>query len=228
MPTRRPASTELEPSEPDRAPDLIGAYERRTSNTNHVPFASPPPRSSGHPVRVRLASAPECGVAGGGDGCHARAALPRSGTRGWLGDHIMGGTGASHLYILRLDAASGVMPLGLSAMYTAQAAGRRTSTQHGTKQRRISIRAQERRDSGNVAVVIATQKGAVRALDGRKEERPQFATVLLRRWAVTTRRARCTRCDSALTSHVARVAAIGPCPRCAVWERGAVLFFVRR
>ena len=25
---------------PDRAPDLIGAYGRRTLNTNHVPFAS--------------------------------------------------------------------------------------------------------------------------------------------------------------------------------------------
>ena len=66
VPTRRPASTELEPSEPDRAPDLIGAYGRRTSNTNHVPFA---------PFcieRVSGASAPECGVAGGdgGDGCH--------------------------------------------------------------------------------------------------------------------------------------------------------------
>ena len=48
----------------------------------------------------------------------------------------MGGSGASLLY-LRSDAASGVMPLGLSAMYTAQAAGRRTSTQHGTKKRRI-------------------------------------------------------------------------------------------
>ena len=35
-------------------------------------------------------------------------------------------------------------------------------------------------------MVIATQKGAVRALDGRKEERPQFATVFLRRWAATT------------------------------------------
>ena len=64
VPTRRPASTEVEPSEPDRAPDLIGAYGRRTSNTNHVPFAS---------FRIEWtsgASAPECGVAGGGDGCH--------------------------------------------------------------------------------------------------------------------------------------------------------------
>ena len=40
----------------------------------------------------------------------------------------------------------------------------------------------KKRDSENVAVVIATQKGAVRALDGRKQERPQFAAVLLRRW----------------------------------------------
>ena len=35
-------------------------------------------------------------------------------------------------------------------------------------------------------VVIATQKGAVGALDEQKDERPQFAAVLLRRWAVTT------------------------------------------
>ena len=64
VPTRRPASTEVEPSEPDRAPDLIGAYGRRTSNTNHVPFTS---------FRIEWtsgASAPECGVAGGRDGCH--------------------------------------------------------------------------------------------------------------------------------------------------------------
>ena len=65
VPTRRPASIELEPSEPDRAPDLIGTYGRRTSNTNHAPFASFCIEwTSG-------ASAPECGVAGGGDGCHA-------------------------------------------------------------------------------------------------------------------------------------------------------------
>ena len=65
VPTRRPASTELEPSESDRAPDLIGAYGRRTLNTNLVPFAL---------FRIEWtsgASAPECGVAGGGDGCHA-------------------------------------------------------------------------------------------------------------------------------------------------------------
>ena len=58
------SSTEVEPPEPDRAPDLIGAYGRRTSNTNHVPFTS---------FRIEWtsgASAPECGVAGGGDGCH--------------------------------------------------------------------------------------------------------------------------------------------------------------
>ena len=65
VPTRRPSSTELEPSEPDRAPDLIGSYGRRTSSTNHVPFTS---RRIEWPSG---ASAPECGVAGGGDGCHA-------------------------------------------------------------------------------------------------------------------------------------------------------------
>ena len=64
VPTRRPASTELEPHEPDRAPDLIGAYGHRTSNTNHVPFAS---------FRIEWtpgASAPECGVARVEDDCH--------------------------------------------------------------------------------------------------------------------------------------------------------------
>ena len=48
----------------------------------------------------------------------------------------MGGSDASRLH-LRSDAASGVMPLGLSATYTAQAAGRRTSTQHDAKKARM-------------------------------------------------------------------------------------------
>ena len=80
VPTRRPASTELEPSEPDRAPDLIGAYGRRTSNTNHVPFTS---------FRIEWTSgarAPEYRAAGVEDGCHVsrpasiwdlRLAVPR-------------------------------------------------------------------------------------------------------------------------------------------------------
>ena len=36
VPTWRPASTEVELSEPDGAPDLIGSYGRRTSNTNRI------------------------------------------------------------------------------------------------------------------------------------------------------------------------------------------------
>ena len=49
----------------------------------------------------------------------------------------MGGSDASRLH-LRSDAASGVMPLGLSATtYTAQAAGRRTNPQHGAKKARM-------------------------------------------------------------------------------------------
>ena len=40
----------------------------------------------------------------------------------------------------------------------------------------------------------------------------------------TTRRVQCTRRDSALTSHVARIVAIDHFPRSAVWGRGAVLF----
>ena len=105
VPTWRPASTELEPSEPDRAPDLIGAYGRRTSNTSHVPFTS---------FRIEWtsgASAPECGVAPEVEMAVMWAALPRSGTCGRLGDHKMGGSDASRLY-LRSGAASGVTPLG--------------------------------------------------------------------------------------------------------------------
>jgi len=48
----------------------------------------------------------------------------------------MGGSDASRLH-LRSDAASGVMPLGLSATYTAQAAGRRTNPQHDAKKARM-------------------------------------------------------------------------------------------
>ena len=40
------------------------------------------------------------------------------------------------------------------------------------------------------------------------------------------RHAQCTSRNSALTSHVARVVAMDPCPRCAVWGRGVVLFFL--
>ena len=87
--------------------------------------------SSGHPVRVRLSAGwPEVEMA------VMWAALPRSGTCGRLRDHKMGGSDASHLY-LRSGAASGVTPLGLSATYTAQAAGRRTSTQHDAKKARM-------------------------------------------------------------------------------------------
>ena len=39
------------------------------------------------------------------------------------------------------------------------------------------------------------------------------------------RHAQCTSRNSALTSHVARVVAMDPCPRCVVWGRGVVLFF---
>ena len=48
----------------------------------------------------------------------------------------MGGSDASRLH-LRSDAASGVMPLGLSATYTAQAAGRLTNPQHDAKKARM-------------------------------------------------------------------------------------------
>ena len=48
----------------------------------------------------------------------------------------MGESDASRLH-LRSDATSGVMPLGLSATYTAQAAGRLTNPQHDAKKARM-------------------------------------------------------------------------------------------
>ena len=104
----------------------MGAAHRTPTTCHLHRFAS-----SGHPVRVRLSAGwPEVEMA------VMWAALPRSGTCGRLRDHKMGGSDASHLY-LRSGAASGVTPLGLSATYTAQAAGRRTSTQHDAKKARM-------------------------------------------------------------------------------------------
>ena len=64
------------------------------------------------------------------------AALPRSGPCARLGDHKMGGSDAPHLH-LRSDAASGAMPLGLSA--TSHSASRRppTNPQHDAKKARM-------------------------------------------------------------------------------------------
>ena len=146
------------------------------------------------------------------------AALPRSGTWARLGDHNMGGSDAPRLH-LRSGTASGVMPLGLSATHTAQAAGRRTNPQHDANKARL-----KERDSENVAVVIATQKGAVRALDRRKKYDPSPPSCSCGAGLSRPRHAQCTSLNSALTSHVARVVAMDPCPRCAVWGRGAVLF----
>ena len=98
-----------------------------------------------------------------------------------LGWAIIKWVGVMHPHLhLRSDTASGAMPLGLSA--TSHSASRRppTNPQRDAKKARMK----ETR-LGNVAVVIATQKGAVRALDRPKKIRPQPAVVLLRRWAVT-------------------------------------------
>ena len=64
------------------------------------------------------------------------AALPRSGPCARLGDHKMGECDAPHLH-LRSDAASGAMPLGLSA--TSHSASRRppTNPQHDAKKARM-------------------------------------------------------------------------------------------
>ena len=172
--------------------------------------------SSGHPVRVRLSAGwPEVEMA------VMWAALPRSGTCGRLRDHKMGGSDASHLY-LRSGAASGVTPLGLSATYTAQAAGRRTSTQHDAKKERMKetrLGKCGRGDShaeGGGACTRPTKKNTTPARRrapaalGCHDSRP--------------RHAQCTSRNSALTPHVARVVAMDPCPRCAVGGRGAVLF----
>ncbi len=77
----------------------MGAAHRTPTTCHLHRFAS-----SGHPVRVRLSAGwPEVEMA------VMWAALPRSGTCGRLGDHKMGGSDASHLY-LRSGAASGVTP----------------------------------------------------------------------------------------------------------------------
>ena len=92
----------------------------------------------------------------------------------------MGGSDASHLY-LRSGAASGVTPLGLSATYTAQAAGRRTSTQHDAKKARMKETRLGKRGRGD-----SHAEGGGACTRPTKKIRPQPAVVLLRRWAVTT------------------------------------------
>ena len=94
----------------------------------------------------------------------------------------MGGSDASHLLYLRSGAASGVTPLlGLSATYTAQAAGRRTSTQHDAKKARMKETRLGKCGRGDSHV-----EGGGACTRPTKKIRPQPAVVLLRRWAVTT------------------------------------------
>ena len=92
----------------------------------------------------------------------------------------MGGSDASRLH-LRSDAASGVMPLGLSATYTAQAAGRRTNPQHDAKKARMKETRLGKRGRGD-----SHAEGGGACTRPAKKIRPQPAVVLLRRWAVTT------------------------------------------
>ena len=215
VPTRRPASTELEPSKPDRAPDLIGAYGRRTSNTNHVPFASLCIEwTSG-------ASAPECGVAGGGGGCHAgrpasiwdlRSAGRSYNGRGWC---------IPPLSSLRRSVWRHA-PWPLGHVHSASRRPPHASTQHGTKKRRIRetrLGKCGRGDSHAEGGGAYTRRTKRRTTPVRHR-----APAALGRHEPRPRSAQCTRRDSALTSHVPRVVAIDPCPRCAVWGRGAVLF----
>ena len=148
----------------------MGAAHRTPTTCHLHRFAS-----SGHPVRVRLSAGwPEVEMA------VMWAALPRSGTCGRLRDHKMGGSDASHLY-LRSGAASGVTPLGLSATYTAQAAGRRTSTQHDAKKERMKETRLGKCGRGD-----SHAEGGGACTRPTKKIRPQPAVVLLRRWAVTT------------------------------------------
>ena len=149
----------------------MGAAHRTPTTCHLHRFAS-----SGHPVRVRRSA----GRAGVEDGCHVSRPASiwdlRLAVWSWHGR----GRCIPPLSSLRRRIwRHAPWPLG-----HVHSASRRPPHEHTAQ--REKKRALKRRDSGNVAVVIATQKGAVRALDGRKEERPQFAAVLLRHWAVTT------------------------------------------
>ena len=92
----------------------------------------------------------------------------------------MGGSDASRLH-LRSDAASGVTPLGLSATYTAQAAGRRTNPQHDAKKARMKETRLGKRGRGD-----SHAEGGGACPRPTNKIRPQPAVVLLRRWAATT------------------------------------------
>ena len=169
-------------------------------------------------VRVRLSAGwPEVEMA------VMWAALPRSGPCARLGDHKMGGSDAPHLH-LRSDAASGAMPLGLSA--TSHSASRRppTNPQHDAKK----VRMKETRLGEKCRGDSHAEGGGACPRPTEKNTTPSPPSCSSGAGLPRPRHAQCTSRNSALTSHVARVVAMDPCPRCAVWGRGAVLFFVRR
>ena len=162
--------------------------------------------SSWYAVRVRLSAGwPEVEMA------VMWAALPRSGPCARLGDHKMGGSDAPHLH-LRSDAASGAMPLGLSA--TSHSASRRppTNPQRDAKKARIK----ETRLGEKCRGDSHAEGGGACPRPTEKKYDPSPPSCSSGAGLPRPRHAQCTSRNSALTSHVARVVAMDPCPRCLV------------
>ena len=139
------------------------------------------------------------------------AALPRSGPCARLGDHKMGGSDAPHLH-LRSDAASGAMPLGLSA--TSHSASRRppTNPQHDAKKTRMK----ETRLGEKCRGDSHAEGGGACPRPTEKNTTPSPPSCSSGAGLPRPRHAQCTSRNSALTPHVARVVAMDPCPRCFV------------
>ena len=133
----------------------------------------------------------------------------------WVG--VMHPTSILHL---RSDAASGAMPLGLSA--TSHSASRRppTNPQHDAKKARIK----ETRLGEKCRGDSHAEGGGACPRPTEKNTTPSPPSCSCGAGLPRPRHAQCTSRNSALTPHVARVVAMDPCPRCAVWGRGAVLF----
>ena len=132
----------------------------------------------------------------------------------------MNGSDASRLY-LRSDAASGVIALGLSATsHSASRRGRRTNPQHGAKKARMKeTRLGEKCRGDSHAKWCGACIRRTKNMHGPSAPPCSCGAGLSR-----PRHAQCTRRDSALTSHVARVVAIDPCSQCVVRGRGVVVF----
>ena len=111
-------------------------------------------------------------------------------------------------------------PLASRPHHTAQAAGRRTNPQHDAKKARMKETRLGKRGRGD-----SHAEGGGACTRPAKKYDPSPPSCSCGAGLSRPRHAQCTSRNSALTSHVARVVAMDPCPRCFVWGRGVVLFF---